>query len=102
MEEGKELVMLLLRDRIELVIVALGATNRQSQPNGCSCIDAVEDISGLVFLRNGATLEVDRVVAMEPAGEALLHAGVRQQVARELFDGEAVKREVAVGGVDNP
>ena len=45
-EEGVELVILLLRDRVELVVVALGAADGQAEPDGAGGVDAVDDVGG--------------------------------------------------------
>ena len=54
------------------------------------------------YSRVGAPFEVDHHVAMKPAGDLLLERGAGQQVAGDLLDGEAVERQVAVEGVDDP
>ena len=88
MEEGVELVILALGDRVELVVVALGAADGQAEPDGARGVDAVDDVGGLVLGGDRAALVVDHVVAVEPAGDLLLERGVRQQVAGKLLDGE--------------
>ena len=39
---------------------------------------------------------------MEARGDQLIHRRVRQQVARDLLDGELIERKVPVEGVDHP
>ena len=101
-EEREELVELLLLDGIVLVIVAAGAAQGHSHPHGGGGFHAVDHVLSLILLRNGATLEVDHVVAIETGGDFLLLGGLGKQIAGELLHGEAVERHVAVERVDHP
>ena len=49
-----------------------------------------------------AAFAIGQRVAVEAGGDTLFDGGVGQQVARELFDRELVKRHVAVERVDHP
>ena len=101
-EEGRELVVLALADRIELVVVALGAARGQPHPHRGRRVRAVEDVLDPVLLRDRAALEVDHVVPVETGRQQLLRRRIRQQVAGKLVDGELVERLVRVEGVDHP
>ena len=101
-EEGGERVVVVDRDRIELVGMALRAAEGQSEPGGTHGVHAVEDVIDAGFLGVAAALAVGHVITMEAGGELLLDGGVREEVAGELFEGEAVVRDVAVEGVDDP
>ena len=43
-EEGEQLVELLLRERVVLVVVAAGAAERQPEPDRRRRLDAVDDV----------------------------------------------------------
>ncbi len=89
-EEGVEPVIVLLRDRVELVVVALGAGDGEPQEDGAGRVHAIDDVGGVILFGDRASLEIEHVVAVESAGDLLRDGGVRQKVARELFDDEAV------------
>ena len=101
-EECKELVEFFLGERIVLVIVALRAAHGDAHPRRGSGVEAVHHVLGAVFLINDATFIVGHVVALETGGHQLIARGVRQQIARQLFDGELVKRQVVVERFNNP
>ena len=101
-EEGEELVVLALRQRVVLVVVALGAADRQAEPDRRRRVDAVDDRLDAELLLVDAALVVGQRVAVEAGGQLLREAGAGQQVAGQLLDGELVERQVAVEGADDP
>ena len=101
-EEGAERVEVLLRDRVELVIVASGAAHGQAEPDGAHGLGAILGVDFGVFLVDDAAFVGGDVAALEAGGDELIERRVGQQVAGELFDGELVERQVAVEGVDHP
>ena len=54
------------------------------------------------FLIIGAAFVVVRSLAMERSRDPIFKLGVRQQIARQLFDHELVIRKIAIEGVDHP
>ena len=101
-EEGKKLVELFLRNRIVLVAVAARATHRHAHPDVRSRLDTVDDVLGLILLRDRAPLEVDHVIAVESRSDLLLQSGVREQISGQLLRGELIERHIAVESVDDP
>ena len=55
-EEGEELIELLLRDRIELVVVADRAAERQAQPHGRRRLDAIDGVAHAALRRRSSPL----------------------------------------------
>ena len=53
MEDTCERIIVLLRDRIELVIVAAGAGNRQAQESTSQGVDTIVEFIGSGFSRVG-------------------------------------------------
>ena len=113
-EEGGELVEILLFDRVEFVIVAFGALHGETEPGGAEGANAVGDVLEAVFLIDDTALGIDDVVAGEAGGDQRVESrgaeigagraecGVGQQVAGDLFGDETVVREIGVEGVDHP
>src|SRR6266545_4105000 len=101
-EEGVELIILLLRDGIVLMVVTLSAGGRQAEPDSACGIDAIDNVVVVILRRNGAALEVDHVIAIEAAGDLLPHRGAGQQIPGQLLDGEAIEGQVLVEGGDDP
>ena len=101
-EVGEDLVKLLLGDRVELVIVAARAAERQPEKCGAGGGHAVHDRLHAVLLEIDAAFIVARRIAMEAGGDQLIHGRVRQHVARDLFDRELVERHVVIQRIDDP
>ena len=101
-EEGEHPVELLLRDRIELVVVALRAADGEAEPDRARRADAVDHAVDAELLDVDAAFLIEGRVAVEARGDALGFAGVGQEVARELFDREAVEGQVGVERVHHP
>ncbi len=101
-EEGIALIVFTLRDRIELVAMALGAAHRQPHPDLHRGFDAVLDRRHAKLLVVGPALVVGHRVAMKRRGQLLVVRGAGQQVARQLLDGELVERSIRVERFDHP
>ena len=101
-EEGKELVVLLLGERIVLVIVTLGTGECRAQPKSCSSVGAIHHTFDAGFLGVHSTFHVDHRVAMKPGSNFLIERGIGQHVACELFDSELIKRQIPVESFDHP
>src|SRR5688572_32012025 len=84
------------------MVVTLRAAEGQSQPNGSSCGGAVNDRLDAVLLLVDAALVVRERLAVKGGGQLLREAAAGQQVARKLFDGESVKRQVVVDSPNHP
>src|SRR4051812_7009177 len=82
--------------------VATGTAHGEAHPRCCGGGPAIGDILPLIPLGDGAALEVDHVIAVEASGNFVAGSGAGQEVAGELEYGEAIKRHVAVEGLDNP
>ena len=101
-EEGRQRIEILLRERVELVVVALGAVGRQAEVDPAHRLDAVGGVVGEVLLDDRAALVGRHVAALQARGDQLGFGRVRQEVAGELFDREGVEGLVAIEGLDHP
>lgn len=68
-EEGGELVEILLFDRVEFVVVAFGALHGEAEPSGAEGANAVGDVLEAVFLVDDTALGIDDVIAGEAGGD---------------------------------
>jgi hypothetical protein len=101
-EEGKELVMVLLGDGIVLVIVALRAADGEPQPHGSDGIGLIQHLFKPGLLAVHSSLAVLQGVAMKPCSHFLVSGSAGKQVTRNLLDGELVERHIAVEGLNHP
>ena len=101
-EEGEELVILLLRERIELVVVAAAALERQAEEGGPEGRDTVVDVIDAILLLNASPLRLLLMEPIEGGGEDLLVAGIGEEIPGELPGDEIVPGEIAVKGPDHP
>ena len=101
-QEGEHAVVFVLRQRVVLVGVALGALDGQAEHALADGVHAVEHRLHAELLGIDAAFLVDHRVAQEAGGHHLVLRGVRQQVAGDLLDDELVVGQVAVQGVDDP
>ena len=101
-EKGIELVELPVRDRVVLVRMALGATQRQTQPHLAERAGAVHCVADDELLGVRALLLVEAGIAIEPAGDFVFRRRIGEQIACQLLDGELVEGQVPVVGIDDP
>ena len=101
-EDGVGAEVFGLRDRVVLVRVALRAGHRRAHPDRVGRVDAVDHGRDAELLIARAALVLRHRVAVERRGDQLVLGRVRQQVACELFDGEAVVGLVGVERADDP
>ena len=100
-EERPEGVEVPLRERVELMVVALGAAGRLAQPGRADRAHAVRQHPLLVVLGLGPAFLGGQQQAVEAGAHLGLDVGVRQQVARHLLQGEAVEPLVLVEAPDD-
>ena len=97
-----EPVVVLLRQRVVLVIVALGTLHGQAHEYRRNRVDLVGDIGDAVFLGDRATLVRVHAVAQKAGCQPRLIRRIWKQVPGQLFDNELVVRHVLVVRVDHP
>ena len=96
-------VVVLLRERVELVVVALRAAERAAQPDGARwCSRGRPAVSKRASSTSMPPSWLSWRVAVEAGGDLLLDGRVLQHVARDLLDREVAERQVAVERVDHP
>src|SRR5579885_3227311 len=76
------------------MVVALGAAERASQPDGARRADAVSAVFRKMFLRLQSAFRRHPVQPVVSRGDLLLDRGVRQQIARKLLACKLVERLV--------
>ena len=101
-EERRELVEFARRERVVLVVVALGAAQREAEPRRREVAHAVRRIFGRVFLRLAAAFLRRLQQPIVARRDLLLIRRVRQQVAGDLLDREFGERLVLVERIDHP
>jgi hypothetical protein len=80
-EDGAEAVKVFRRVRVELVIVALCATDRGAEPRFGDVADAIGVVLGPVLGVLSASLMRRLEKAVIAAGDPLPHGRIRQQIA---------------------
>src|SRR5262249_12009728 len=80
-EEGEDLVELLLRNRVVLVVVAAAAAHRQAEDHRRRRLDPIHRVLHAPLLVNRAGLGDGAVVAVEAGGDPLRQRRPQQQVA---------------------
>ena len=100
-EEGLQRVEVRHLDRVELVVVALGATERRTQPGRRHRPHPFGAVFSEVFLGLRAALARHHVQPVVAGRHLLFDRGVGEQVARELLAREGVERLVRVERVDD-
>ena len=82
--------------------MAAGATDGQTQKGGSGGRDPVHDALDAILLHVDAPLLVQERIPVESGGDDLFLGSIRNQVARQLLDGEPVERQVAISGTGPP
>src|SRR5204862_6163339 len=101
-EEGEELIDVLLREGILFVIAAARTSRREAEPYSRRGADAGHYILGAKLLVDDAALGAGAMVAVKSGRDLFRQRRVRQQVAGDLFDRELIERHVAMERVDHP
>ena len=101
-EVREELVVVLLRNGVELVVVALGAAKGEPEHGFAERFHAVGVVVHEVLGGDGAALVGVHVVALEARGDELAVRGRREQVPGELLHHELVVGQVVVEGLNDP
>ncbi len=105
-EDAGEGVVVLLRDRVELVVVAAGTTEREAEERLAHGVDLVVHHVADDLLLVGVAAVPDAVREKRRGDQSgridLSSVGVRHQISGDLMDDELVEREVAVEGIDDP
>ena len=108
-EEGREGIKVLGRDRVELVVVANGTADGQPHPDRGGRLGAVAGVEHDVFLVDDAPLVGRHVAAVEAAADPGLEhrvgrgvGGEVHEIAGELELRESVEGQVVVEGLNNP
>ena len=101
-EDRVELEVLLLRERVVLVVVALAAAHRRAHPRAHGRVDAVDDRHRAKLLVDRATFAVAERVAVEGRRDPVVERRIRQQVTGQLLERELVERHVGVEGLHHP
>ena len=101
-EERVERVILLLRDRVELVVVADGAAGGEAEPRLHRRAGAIDGVAIHPLLGDRSAFAGRDVAAVEAGRGQLIVRWHRQQIAGELLDREAVVRQVLVECLDHP
>ncbi len=101
-EEGEHRIVVALRDRVELVVVAARALHREAEHRGPERVHAIDDVLGAELLFDAAALVRLPVQSIEGRGDTLLARGGRQEIAGELPGEELIVRQVVVERADDP
>ena len=101
-EKREQSVVVFLRDRVELVVVAAGALERQSEPSHAERSDSVCNVLDAILLFDDPALGINHMIPIESSCDALLERRSRQQIARQLLEHELVVRQVGIERADNP
>ena len=91
-----------VRDRVELVRVALGTGGGEPEPGRARGAHAIDHREIPELERIDPALLVLHRVAMETGGDDVVGGGAREQVAGDLPDRELVERHVGVERTDHP
>ena len=100
-KEGTKGVEVTRRNRVELVVVALRASSRLTEPDGADGAHAVSEIAGFVVLGLSATFLGREEETVKGGADLGFLVGTREEVTGELFACEAVKGLVGVEGFDD-
>src|SRR5438034_4078824 len=101
-KEGKQLVKLLLADRIVLVIMTTGATHGQTQPHRSHGAGSIDYLFHPKFLFVHPALAVGASVTVESCSNFFFNGGIWQQVAGKLLHSELIERNVPIESLNDP
>src|SRR5262249_51118922 len=100
LKDGQHAVVVLLRERLELVVVAAGAAEREAEERGRRCSQHVIELVVAIDLRIGRLI-IPSTQAKEGRGDLRLGVATVHFVAGKLFGNEAIKRLILIEGVND-
>ena len=100
--ERHDLEILAMRERVELMRVALRAAEREAEPRRAGCGDAIGHRVKTELVRIDAALLVQHRVTVKARRDFLIERRAGQHVSRDLLDGELIERLVRIERVDDP
>ena len=101
-QEGKEAVVLLLRNGIVFVVMALGTLNGNAEHRLADAVHSINETIDAKLLGICPALFIQHRIAQEPSGHAAGIGRLGQQVTSDLLDEKLVIGQVAIEGVDHP
>ncbi len=101
-EEGEDPVVVLHRQRVVLVVMALGAADRQSEEDVPQGVGPLHRVLESRLLVDRSALVRGHVTPVESACDQLGGRAIRQQIASQLLHHELVERHVGEVGVEHP
>src|SRR5262245_24862860 len=101
-EESEEAIVLTLRDRVEFMVVALRATERQAEPDRRGGVDTIDRGFDPKLLLVDAAFVIDLGVAVKSSGDELFGGCAWKQIPSKLPDRELVERKVSVECAHHP
>src|SRR5262245_19913076 len=82
--------------------MAPGAPDRETEEHRRHGLYAIHGILREILHGNDASFGIAAMIAVESRGDLLLDGRIRQQIAGDLLDREAVERLVAIECVNDP
>ena len=101
-EEGEELVIFGVGDRVVFVGVTASAGHGHAEQNGAQGLGAVEIVLALEFSRDGSAFSGGGVHSHEAGCDVLLDGWTGKEVASHLPQNEIVEGKVPVEGAHHP
>ena len=101
-EEGEELVVLLLGNRVELVLVTSGTFECQTQECHREGVVAVGNVLDTEFLQRATALDLLRMQTVESRGQPRVISRLGHQVTGQLQGDKTVVGHVGIECPDNP
>src|ERR1051326_3833244 len=101
-EKREEPVVILGGERIKLMVMALRALKRTSQPDRARGIHTVEQCQPALLLLVDAALGVEHRIAVKARGDLLIAGSIWKEISGKLFDRELVVRQVLIKRLDDP
>ena len=89
-QEGKHPVILVMRNRIKFVGVALSTLCRKTEDRFSQAVHPIEHLNHAKLFGDDGSFFIEHAVAQESSGDDLVLSRVRQQVTSNLFDQELI------------
>ena len=82
--------------------MALRAAHGQAHPNRPRRTHPIDDVLGVVLLRNCAAFKINHVIAVESRRDQVISCRLRQEIAGQLGNREPIERYVSVERTNCP
>ena len=101
-EKSGQSIVILHRDRVEFVIVALATIGRHTQINPTQRLHPICGVDGQILFIDGSPLVGRDIATLQPGRNQLVIGRIREHITGDLFNGELIEGLIGIERTNHP